>query len=122
MVKCKFADSWFEKDEFKQRLKPVAENNREGYCTYCKKKISVALMGINAVKSHMHSASHKAAVGCREQQQLSIASFYAPPATLLPKTTAAELVKTATTATSGPLSADIRVAMGGISAMCVEVI
>ncbi len=62
MGKCKFADSWLEKDEFKQWLKPVAENNREAYCTYCKKKISVASMGINAVKSHMHGASHKAVV------------------------------------------------------------
>ncbi len=52
MGKCKFVDSWFEKDEFKQWLKPVAENNREAYCTYCKKKISVASMGINAVKFH----------------------------------------------------------------------
>ncbi len=62
MGKCKFADSWLEKDEFKQWLKPVVENNREAYCTYCKKKISVASMGINAVKSHMHGASHKAVV------------------------------------------------------------
>ncbi len=62
MGKCKFADSWLEKDEFKQWLKPVVENNREAYCTYCKKKISVASMGINAVKSHMDGASHKAVV------------------------------------------------------------
>lgn len=74
MGKCKFADSWLEKDEFKQWLKPVAENNREAYCTYCKKKISVASMGINAVKSHMLGASHKAAVGRREQSQMCIAS------------------------------------------------
>ncbi|KAF4097691.1 hypothetical protein G5714_021699 [Onychostoma macrolepis] len=64
-------------------------------------------MGINAVKSHMHGASHKAAVGRREQSQLSIASFCAPTPTPLPNTTA-ELVKTATTATSAPSSADIR--------------
>ena len=38
MGKCKFADSWLEKEEFKQWLKPVAENNREAYCLYCKKK------------------------------------------------------------------------------------
>ncbi|XP_058628921.1 uncharacterized protein LOC131538802 [Onychostoma macrolepis] len=121
MGKYKFADSWLEKDEFKQWLKPVAENNREAYCTYCKKKISVASMGINAVKSHMHGASHKAAVGRREQSQLSIASFCAPTATPLPNTTA-ELVKTAMTATSAPSSANIRVAMGGTSTMRAEVI
>ena len=91
--------------------------NREAYYTYCKKKISVASMGINAVKSHMHGASHKA----RDQPQLSITSFCAPPATPLPNTTA-ELVKTATTATSAPSSADIRVAMGGTSTMREEVI
>ncbi|XP_073721650.1 uncharacterized protein [Misgurnus anguillicaudatus] len=121
MGKCKFADSWLENDEFKPWLKPVAENNREAYCTYCKKKISVASMGINAIKSHMHGASHKAAFGHREQSQLSIASFCAPTATPLPNTTA-ELVKTATTATSPPSSADIRVAMGSTSTMRAEVI
>ncbi|XP_065125255.2 uncharacterized protein [Paramisgurnus dabryanus] len=121
MGKCKFADSWLENDEFKPWLKPVAENNREAYCTYCKKKISVASMGINAIKSHMHGASHKAAFGRREQSQLSIASFCAPTATPLPNTTA-ELVKTATTATSPPSSADIRVAMGSTSTMRAEVI
>ncbi|KAF4097307.1 hypothetical protein G5714_021315 [Onychostoma macrolepis] len=55
---------------------------------------SHASMGINAVKSHMHGASHKAAVGCREQSQLSIASFCAPTATPLPNSnTTAELVR-----------------------------
>ena len=49
MGKCTFADSWLEKDEFIQWLKPVSEHNHEAYCTYCKKKISVASMGINAV-------------------------------------------------------------------------
>ncbi len=62
--------------EFKLWLKPVTENNREAHCAYCKKKISAASMGINAVKSHMHGASHKAAFSSREQQ-LSIASFCA---------------------------------------------
>lgn len=57
MGKCKFADSWLEIIELKQWLKPVAENNLEDYCVYYKKKISVASMGINAVKSHIHGAS-----------------------------------------------------------------
>ncbi len=71
-------------------------------------------MGIKAVKSHMHSTSHKAAVSCREQQ-LSIASFCATssPATPLPSNTTAELAHvTAPMATSVLSSADIRVATG----------
>ena len=68
-------------------------------------------MGINTVKSHMHGARHKTAVGHREQQ-LSITSFCAPPVTPLPNNTTAELANTATTATSASSSADIRVAMG----------
>ncbi len=63
MGKCKFADSWLEKGEFKQWLKHAAENNREAQCIYCKKKISIASMCIHDVKSHMRGASHKALIG-----------------------------------------------------------
>ncbi len=55
--KCKFSDSWLEMPEFKDWIKLVENNNQEAYCTLCKKKISVASMGINAVKSHMQGAS-----------------------------------------------------------------
>ena len=85
---------WLEKDEFIQWMKPVAENNREAYCrpTYCKKTISVASMGINAVKSHMHGASQAA------ESSHSCSS----------------LVFCASTATSAPSSADIRLAVNDV--------
>ncbi|KAK5935996.1 hypothetical protein CgunFtcFv8_021302 [Champsocephalus gunnari] len=89
MGKCKFASKWLEDMEFEQWLWPVSGNNREAYCCVCRKAISVASMGIKAVRSHMLSASHKAAVG--RKQQVSIAHFCAtspPPPTIAEATTA----------------------------------
>ena len=68
MGKCKFAESWLDVPDFKTWLQPVAGNNKEAYCSICKKKISVASMGVNSLKSHMQSASHKIAVSRRERQ------------------------------------------------------
>ncbi|KAJ8364756.1 hypothetical protein SKAU_G00135870 [Synaphobranchus kaupii] len=143
MGKCKFAESWLDVPDFKPWLQPVADNIKEAYCTLCKKKIT-ALIPIDAtLKSHMHGASHKAAVGRRERQ-LSIASFCAtanvaplqaplpneasanvtpPPAAPneanVTATTMATNVRTATSASS---SADIRVALGGTPTLRAEVI
>lgn len=123
MGKCKFADSWLEKTEFKSWLKPVADNIREAYCFFCKKKISISSMGINALRSHMEGASHKAAAGRREQ--LSVASFCRP--TSAPQangngtaTATAAVATTSANVTSNP--ADIRVALGSTPTLRAEVI
>ncbi|KAK5929536.1 hypothetical protein CgunFtcFv8_010760 [Champsocephalus gunnari] len=102
MGKCKFASKWLEDMEFEPWLRPVSGNNREAYCCVCRKAISVASMGIKAVRSHMLSASHKAAMG--RKQQVSIAHFCTtspPPPTIAEATTAS--------ATSSKVTADLRV-------------
>ena len=58
MGKCKFREKWTDEPEFKPWLRAVAGNDRQAYCSLCKKTISITWMGLNAVRSHMQSASH----------------------------------------------------------------
>ena len=113
MGKCKFAESWLDMPDFKEWLQRVEGNAKEAYCTMCKKKISIVSMGIQALRSHMCCASHKAAASRRERQ-LSIAAFCAQPQ------------PSAVTAAPEPNvtahSADIRVALGGTATLRAEVL
>lgn len=74
MGKCSFMTSGWRR-RLKSWLRSIAGNNREAFCSICKRNISVNLMGIKAVRSHMQSGSHRRALECRRQQ--SVASFCA---------------------------------------------
>src|SRR4029434_8870726 len=68
MGKCKFSDSWVQDPEFKDGLRPVVGNNRQAYCSVCKKNINVNWMGANALRSHMQSTKHKNGIRGRREQ------------------------------------------------------
>lgn len=131
MGKCKFAESWLDVEAFKHWLKRVENNDKEAYCTVCKKTISVVSMGINAVRTHMKGASHRRSISKREQQP-SIVSFCAlptaVPTTLATATAAPALPAAAVTdgirgsGAAAVVSADIRTAVGGTSTLQAEVI
>ena len=53
---------------FKDWLRPVDGRNREAFCTLCKKTISVACMGVKAIRSHMASNIHQARMRGRNKQ------------------------------------------------------
>ena len=130
MGKCKFAGSWLEHEQYKPWLKPVSGNDREAYCSFCKKKISVTSMGINALRSHMLGASHKSAAARR--QQVSI-EYWATPSSVTvvtPPTTIATAEAgnvTASVANVLPVAAastckDLRVTLGATPTLRTEVL
>src|SRR4029434_11090798 len=69
MGNCKFSDSWVQDPAFKDWLRPVVGNNRQAYCSVCKKNINVNWMGANALRSHMQSTKHKNGM-CGRREQL----------------------------------------------------
>ena len=67
MGKCKFQQKWLEDELFRTWLKPVDGKPGEAFCSVCKKNFKLCTMGVNAVKSHMQSESHKSALKGRQQ-------------------------------------------------------
>ena len=59
MGKCKFSQLWVDDPLYKDWLKPVMGNDREAFCSVCKKTINVTWNGITAIKSHSGSAIHQ---------------------------------------------------------------
>jgi len=110
MGKCKFSEKWTDELEFKPWQRAVAGNYWQAYCSFCKKTISIILMGINAVRPLMQSASHTSTT-CREEQ-LSISNLFAArvPSTPQPSPTVSQASTSSTASTAGP--GDLRTVMG----------
>lgn len=62
MGKCRFSSIWLEKNEYKDWLRPVANNDFEAYCLLCKKAIKLGTLGVRALSSHAKSEKHLTAV------------------------------------------------------------
>ncbi|KAI4791419.1 hypothetical protein KUCAC02_034015 [Chaenocephalus aceratus] len=72
-------------------------------------------MGIKAVRSHMLSASHKAAVGRKQQVSIAHSCATSPPPPTIAEATAAS-------ATSSQATADLRVMLGATPTLRAEVL
>lgn len=111
MGKCKFQNKWLDDELFKVWLKAVEGKPFEAFCCVCKKKVKLCTMGVNALKSHMQSESHKLAMKMR--QKLTVPDFYAvsnePSA--LANVFAASAAATASAASRAG-TCDLRVAFG----------
>lgn len=57
--KCVFNSSWLLVKDFKLWLAASTEDKHNAYCKLCKKKFSIASMGISALKSHMVGKTHQ---------------------------------------------------------------
>lgn len=74
MGKCKFSQTWLDDPLFKDWLKPVMGNDREAFCSVCKKTINLTWNGVTAVKSHSASSIHQQRMKVRGEQ-LPISMF-----------------------------------------------
>lgn len=125
MGKCKFQDKWIEEEQFKSWLQPIKNSNDEGFCNLCKKSIKLATMGINALKSHMKSDSHKSAL--KGRQQFTMSNFFGvtenstTTASSSTTTTAAVVTTVCGAATVGK-SSDIRSVFGANETLQAEVL
>jgi hypothetical protein len=63
MGKCKFSQTWVDDPTFKDWLKPVMGNDREAFCSLCKRTINVTWNGIKAIKSHNKHSPAAASCG-----------------------------------------------------------
>ncbi|KAK0152285.1 hypothetical protein N1851_006335 [Merluccius polli] len=68
MGKCKFSKTWVDEPAYKDWLKPVMGNDREGFCVVCKKTINVTWNGITAIRSHNASTVHQQRLRARGEQ------------------------------------------------------
>lgn len=118
MGKCKFSGSWVNDPAFKDWLRPVVGNNRQAYCSVCKKNINVNWMGANALRSHMQSTKHKNGMRSRREQlilPISAVCAAAPPPP--PPQISATVGLLANTALA---TSDLRVAMGATPTLRAE--
>ena len=120
MGKCKFSEKWTDEPEFKPWLRAVAGNDRQAYCSFCKKTINITLMALNAVRSHMQSASHTSTT--RRGEQLSISNLFAArvPSTPQPSPTISQASTSSTASTANP--EDLRTVMGVTPTLWAEVL
>lgn len=68
MGKWKFSQTWVDDPSFKEWLRPVMGNDREAFCTVCKKTINVTWNGITAIKSHSGWNIHQQRISVRGKQ------------------------------------------------------
>lgn len=62
MGKCKFNLCWLSRADFKDWLRPVKNNDFEGYCHICKKCIKLGTLGVRALESHAKCEKHQSAI------------------------------------------------------------
>lgn len=73
---------WRKDSEFEPWLRPIMGNTWQVHCSVCKKTICSSSIGINALRSLVHSVTHKSAMRCIKSlavATMSVLHYYPGP-------------------------------------------